>query len=250
MESICIFQKELIDLLHREGAELVGFADLRNIPNAVLPIGIAVAIPLPAQIIEMVKKYPTQAYYDAYLSYNRQLDRIVRVGESYLHKNGFAALANTTTAVHTDKNYCTPLPHKTVAVLAGLGWIGKNCLLVTPGFGSAVRISSLLTNAPFHCGEPILESQCGTCSICVQACPGKALKDALWKEGVERKDILDIVRCIKTCEKSVREHIEPYQAVHDRICGKCFAVCAVTQRYLLNLKRRDTENIGNKIFSQ
>ncbi len=82
-------------------------------------------IPLPAQIIGMVEEYPTQAYYDTYLSYNHQLDHIVRVGEMYLRKNGFDALANTTTVIHTDKNYCTPLPHKTVATLAGLGWIGE-----------------------------------------------------------------------------------------------------------------------------
>ena len=47
--------RALTALLYQEDAELVGFADLRNIPNAVLPIGISVAIPLPAQIIETVK---------------------------------------------------------------------------------------------------------------------------------------------------------------------------------------------------
>lgn len=232
MKDIAIFQKELLNLLYREGAKLVGVANLESVPNAALPIGISVVIPLPAQIIGMVEEYPTQAYYDTYLSYNHQLDHIVRVGEMYLRKNGFDALANTTTVIHTDKNYCTPLPHKTVATLAGLGWIGKNCLLVTPEFGSAVRISSLLTNAPFHCGEPFLESQCGACSICVQTCPGKALKGTLWKQGTERDDILNVARCIATCEKSVREHIERYQTVHDRICGRCFAVCAATQKYL------------------
>lgn len=246
MKNISVLQKELLALLYQEGAGLVGFADLKNVPSAVLSIGVSVVIPLPAQIIETVKKYPTQEYYDAYLSYNHRLDHIVRVGESYLHKNGFAALANTTTAVHKDKNYCTPLPHKTVATLAGVGWIGKNCLLVTPEFGSAVRISSLLTNAPFHCGKPVVESQCGACSLCVQACPGKALKGTLWKQGIERDAILNVARCIATCEKSVREHIERYQTVHDRICGKCFAVCAETQRYLWRVKRGQEEHKENK----
>jgi epoxyqueuosine reductase len=232
MKTVDDLQKELRKLLQREGAVLVGFADLKQVADAVLPVGISVGIPLPVQIVEMVKKYPTQAYYDTYLAYNHQLDHIVSAGESFLRKNGFSAFANTSSVVKKDKNYRTPLPHKTVATLAGLGWIGKSCLLVTPEFGSAVRISSLLTDAPFVCGNPITESRCGSCSICVQQCPGKALKGTLWKPGVEREAILDVNQCIKTCDKKVREHIGQNEEIHDRICGKCFAVCAVTQKYL------------------
>lgn len=77
MKDIAIFQKELLNLLYREGAKLVGVANLESVPNAALPIGISVVIPLPAQIIGMVEEYPTQAYYDTYLSYNHQLDHIV-----------------------------------------------------------------------------------------------------------------------------------------------------------------------------
>lgn len=84
MKTVDDLQKELRKLLQREGAVLVGFADLKQVADAVLPVGISVGIPLPVQIVEMVKKYPTQAYYDTYLAYNHQLDHIVSAGESLL----------------------------------------------------------------------------------------------------------------------------------------------------------------------
>ena len=82
------------------------------------------------------------------------LDNIVSCGAEFLLENGYQAYANTTKAVKQDDNWCTPLPHKTVATRAGLGWIGKNCLLVTKEYGSAVRLSSLLTDAPLPAGTP------------------------------------------------------------------------------------------------
>ena len=179
MDTVHTVQQELTDLLFQEGARLVGVADLENKSQAVLPVGIAVAIPLPAAIIHSLIHFPTKEYYDVYQEYNQRLNQIVLAGERYLHARGFRAQANTTDRVQTDEKYCTHLPHKTVATRAGLGWIGKSCLLVTPEFGSAVRLSSLLTDAPFVCRDPVLESRCGTCSACVNSCPGNALKGTL-----------------------------------------------------------------------
>ena len=45
--------------------------------------------------------------------------------------------------------------HFGIATRAELGWIGKNCLLVTEKFGSAIRLSSLLTQVPLCCEEPV-----------------------------------------------------------------------------------------------
>lgn len=93
-------------------------------------------------------------------------------------------------------------------------------------------MSTLLTDAPFHYAEPIVESRCGNCTLCVQACPAHALKGTLWKAGMARGRLLDINRCIPYCDKIVKEHIAEDGSIHERICGKCFAVCAMTQRYL------------------
>ena len=92
------------------------------------------------------------------------LDDIVTCGAEFLKENGDQAFANTTKVVKQNDNWCTPLPHKTVAARAGLGWIGKNCLLVTERCGSAVQLSSFLTNAPMPAEKPVNESKCGKCT--------------------------------------------------------------------------------------
>ena len=138
--------------------------------------GVSVAVVLPAHIVRQLQQAPDKEYYYLYRELNARLDRIVTAGARYLTEQGFAAQPQTTDAVRFLDKYQTELPRKTVAVQAGLGWIGKNCLLVTPEFGSAVRLSSLLTNAPLQTGQPSKESRCGACRLCVESCPGKALR--------------------------------------------------------------------------
>ncbi|MGX6961708.1 tRNA epoxyqueuosine(34) reductase QueG [Vagococcus xieshaowenii] len=61
-----------------------------------------------------------------------------------------------------------------VAQRAGLGFIGKNGLLITEEFGSYVYLGEIITNIPFEPDTPI-ENQCGTCTKCIDACPTGAL---------------------------------------------------------------------------
>jgi hypothetical protein len=86
-----------------------------------------------------------------------------------LRERGFVATSGPATVRTADGGGdTTPLPHKTVATRAGLGWIGHCALLVTPAFGPALRISSVLTNAPRYHAVPIVRSRCGTCRRCVE----------------------------------------------------------------------------------
>lgn len=62
------------------------------------------------------------------------------------------------------------------AVRAGLGSYGLNGLLVTRGFGSAVRLGGLLTSARLEPDAPLAESLCDQCGACLAACPAQALK--------------------------------------------------------------------------
>lgn len=66
------------------------------------------------------------------------------------------------------------LSDRAVAERAGIGWSGKNCAIITPEFGSYVYLGEMITNIPFEPDTP-LESLCGTCNKCIEACPTGAL---------------------------------------------------------------------------
>jgi epoxyqueuosine reductase QueG len=68
------------------------------------------------------------------------------------------------------------IPLKTSAVRCGLCCQGKNTLLVTPTYGSRVRLVSLLTTARLDVDEPFKEDLCKNCDRCIRACPGKAIE--------------------------------------------------------------------------
>jgi len=68
-----------------------------------------------------------------------------------------------------------PILEKDYAFLAGLGWIGRNSLLLTPKFGSYVFLGELLTDLELEPDEPLQGDPCAQCYQCVQACPRRAL---------------------------------------------------------------------------
>lgn len=66
-----------------------------------------------------------------------------------------------------------PLLDRAVALRSGIGWLGKNCAVITAEFGSYVYLGSLLTSIPFPTDNP-LPSRCGDCNKCLTACPTQA----------------------------------------------------------------------------
>ena len=124
--------------------------------------------------------------------------------------------------------WVSSLPHKTVATRAGLGWIGKNCLLITEQYGPAIRLSSIVTDAPLKCGEPTEESRCGQCDACVRLCPAGALSGKLWKAGMEREQFFQR----EICKKTQIERMKANTGIETDLCGLCFAVCPYTEKYL------------------
>ncbi|MCS7239127.1 MAG: tRNA epoxyqueuosine(34) reductase QueG [Thermoguttaceae bacterium] len=68
-----------------------------------------------------------------------------------------------------------PLLERSFAVLAGLGWLGKNCMLIHPRFGSYLLLGEVLTTAKLQPDSPFPGTHCGTCGACIEACPTGAL---------------------------------------------------------------------------
>jgi epoxyqueuosine reductase len=70
-----------------------------------------------------------------------------------------------------------PIMERSFAVSSGIGFLGKNTMLIVPGHGSYCFLVEILTTAPFQI-SPVaeMESRCGTCNKCIEACPTGALK--------------------------------------------------------------------------
>ena len=115
-----------------------------------------------------------------------------------------------------------PILEKSYAVEAGLGWIGRQSLLVTPRFGSFVLLGELvLCEACDRYDEPLQTVGCGECRRCIEACPNGAI--------MERH--IDTARCIScaTIEKG-----ESHAPLHGWIfgCDECQSVCPYNKKAL------------------
>ncbi|MGC9455508.1 MAG: tRNA epoxyqueuosine(34) reductase QueG [Phycisphaerae bacterium] len=120
---------------------------------------------------------------------HRLMDRLREV------EPGFAGRAFTDSA---------PLAERSLAVSAGLGWIGRNGCLIVPGLGSYVVLGEIVCNLPLSADRP-LDGGCGECGRCIQACPTGALRgdgtmDARLCVGyltVEHRGSIDPALCAK-----------------------------------------------------
>lgn len=103
--------------------------------------------------------------------------------------------------------------------LAGIGWIGKNNLLITPDLGPRIRLGTILTDAPLPVSaEKPLDDNCGDCLACVDICPVGALTGRSFDPGQGRQDRLNITKC-----KAYRREREKEQGAF--VCGLCMYIC-------------------------
>jgi len=223
--------EELTSFLKSKGASLVCFADLKEIDKEArdnFPYGISIAVALDPKVISGIKIGPTAEYYAEYKKINVLLDELGQQAVLFLLKKGYKAKVRPATFEEDKSHLTAKLPHKTVATRAGLGWIGKSALLVTRQYGTAVRLITVLTDAPVTPGEPIDASLCSHCQHCTDACPAHAIKGVKWVAGMPREALYDAFACRdmtrNLSQKLIGERVS--------ICGLCITACPWTQKYL------------------
>ena len=224
---------ELKARLIKEGAALVGFANISFLPADIrgsMPSAISIAATLAPSIINDISNGPTISYYQEYNRANEFLTELCETAVEFLTSRGNKAIAIKPTIPKEEMDYetlATQLPNKTIATRAGIGWIGKSSLLITKEYGPAIRLASVLTDAKLETETPINDSRCGDCMKCVENCPAKAITGNNWELGLQRESLLDAFACCNTAVNSCK-NIE----IAATICGVCINVCPWTQKYI------------------
>lgn len=231
-------KKSLDDLLKlkllEKGADFVFFVELSGLPceqtqnfSKAILIGIALSKDFikkvtntPDYVKNIIRKNDFSK--DEFHQKETKADRLADYIADYLTSNGFPSYSqsedsNRAAGIFDEKTKSSLLPHKTIAGLAGLGWIGKHNLLVTQEYGSAICMCTVLTNAPL---ETVLNKPkiplCGDCSICKDICSVSAIKGNTWNDTTVRDELVDVYKCIT--------------------CLECLIFCPWTQRYLNGTK--------------
>jgi epoxyqueuosine reductase len=209
------------DLCCQWGGSLFGVADLRSFkkgeillpPSLIdqLSCGISVGFHLSDAIVEEISNQPTPLYFHHYQRVNILLDTIGLIVTSAIQGLGYQAVPIPASQIVDWKTQKGHLSHKHTARAAGLGWIGRNNLLVNKKFGSRIRLVTLLTDLPLVIDSPSIKN-CGSCRDCLSVCPAGAIK--------EQPEEFDHHRCYE----QLRIFAKTLHFSHN-ICGVCVKAC-------------------------
>ena len=201
---------------------LYGFADIAYSPYAEqYASALVFAVPYGEQLTPGT--YTEERFEGGIQSARTSLEGILPQIETVLRRHGIrywvppVAQANETELL-------APFSFKFAAVNAGIGWIGKNDVVITRPYGPRVRLSAVLIDAVFAYGEPKVRSECpDDCTKCVDICPCKALKNHQWTIDTQRAEMIDYHRCNR-----MRSAFIP-KLGRKSACGLCLAACPFGQ---------------------
>lgn len=215
-------QNRLSAAAEEYGAKAFGTADLELLldkyPQALEETGtgftraVVAGLRLQDSALRTVYDKPTPLYFHNYRQTNYQLDRMAWCLADIIQDEGFSALAVPASQIIRRDPMRGHVSHKELGRLAGIGFIGRNNLLVHPVHGAQMRYVSVLTDAPLAAGRPLEGAGCGACRACVEACPAGAI-------GETFRDF-DLEACYGKLNEFTR-----LRFIGQHVCGVCVKAC-------------------------
>ena len=213
---------ELISKLNNSGINFIKAVDISMLStkeNREYSVAILIGIVLsPDYIFRLLKENISD--HSEFGEKEHRADELAEWTADFIVAKGYKAFAQSEENLslhgfYDETTKTTPLPHKKIAILAGLGWIGKNNLLIIKEYGSAMCICTVLTNAPLPTeNKSIIMPKCGKCTVCKDICPMGVIYGSAWKPGMNRDFIVNVYHCDG--------------------CLKCLVNCPWTQKYMDN----------------
>jgi epoxyqueuosine reductase len=216
-------KRELLD----QGATVVGVADLRGyLSGEIAHLDRAVSIGVDRRLNE-----------DTLSLLVKLQKRAVR----FLKARGHRTLAIPPDSDRKNSTFISKLyslfNHKMAATSAGLGWIGKNGLLINPDYGPRLSLATVLTDARLSPDVPIERCLCGECMLCIEHCPSKAITGSEWSRSLPLVELVKLNAC--------RSHKAAKRSMDNKPnCGLCINICPYGRK---NQAPSSTQNISNKI---
>ncbi|HDR14014.1 MAG TPA: epoxyqueuosine reductase [Desulfobacteraceae bacterium] len=214
------------------GARVFGVADLAPAESFIqnqgggflthYPRAVSMGVSLQDGIVDQLPHHReitvARTYDYLYDTVNASLNRIALRVSVILNDAGFQTLLIPASQTLDTENGIGLFSHKLAAHLAGLGWIGPSCLLITPEFGPRIRLITVLTDASLETGKP-LQNRCGDCRQCVDACPPNAFSGRIFSPEEPRDVRFNVKRCM-----GYRANLQK-NVTGARVCGMCVYVC-------------------------
>ena len=213
------------------GVDLFGTADLASAKSyiksqggkyvASFPRSITLGMKLLDEVIDQLHNHSDlgiiSVYQGLYATVNASLDKASYLLVKMIQDKGYRAYNIPASSMLNNGKLEAIFSHKVAASLSGLGWIGKNCLLITPEYGPRVRLATVLTDAPLTTGTQI-ENRCGNCTKCTDICPSKAILGRAFSPEESR----DLRLKAELCDSYTENRITVFGDVN---CGLCVYVC-------------------------
>jgi epoxyqueuosine reductase QueG len=163
-------------------------------------------------VLDDIIDHPTPLYFHHYRQINFFLDRAALILDDYIRDLGAQALPIPASQVIDWERQKAHLSHKKIGELAGLGWLGRNNLLINPEVGAQFRLVTILTDLPLKSDVP-LSRDCASCYLCLSVCPVRAIK--------ESQAEFDHWACFEQLKEFRRKGY-----VGQYICGICVKACS------------------------